>query len=188
MTLHEDSLATLRGWMPPGGRQQRLRDEYVDHLAANEDGLSRGCHPAHVTAGALVLSADHGSVLLTLHAKAHRWFHLGGHCEQQDTTLAGAALREATEESGLAGLRLLPDLIDVDVHAVRCAGGDGAPAGPSHHFDVRFVATCPPGAVERVSAESAALGWFAPDALPEPLAAGVAQQIAPALARLQAHR
>ena len=72
----------------------------------------------------------------------------------------------------------------MDVHAVRCGAGDGTPAGPSYHFDVRYVARCPAGAVERVSAESRALGWFPPDALPEPLASGVVQQIAPALARL----
>ena len=60
--------------------------------------------------------------------------------------------------------------------------GDGGPAEPSYHFDVRFVAVCPAGAVEQVSDESAALGWFTRDALPEPLADGVAQQIAPALA------
>ena len=54
--------------------------------------MSRACHPAHLTAGALVLSADRSHVLLTLHAKAHRWFHLGGHCEDDDETLADAAL------------------------------------------------------------------------------------------------
>ena len=111
---------------------------------------------------------------------------LGGHCEPGDATLAAAALREATEESGLAGLRLDPQPIDVDVHPVRCAAVDGGPAGPSHHFDVRFVAACPAGAVERVSAESTALGWFSPDALPGPLADGVVRQITPALARLSA--
>ena len=42
-------------------------------------------------------------MLLTLHRKVGRWLQLGGHCEPADTTLAGAALREATEESGLPG-------------------------------------------------------------------------------------
>ncbi len=40
-------------------------------------------------------------VLLTLHKTVDRWLQLGGHCEPGDTTLAGAALREAAEESGL---------------------------------------------------------------------------------------
>jgi 8-oxo-dGTP pyrophosphatase MutT (NUDIX family) len=109
---------------------------------------------------------------------------VGGHCEDADETLAAAALREATEESGIAGLRLDPDPIDVDIHAVRCAPADGGPAGPSYHFDVRFLAVCPAGAVEQISDESADLAWFTADALPSPLADGVTQQLAPAFARL----
>jgi hypothetical protein len=38
--------------------------------------------------------------------------------------------------------------------------------------------------VERVSAESHALGWFSPEALPAPLADGVVPLFAPAFARL----
>lgn len=186
-SLHADAVAALTAWTAPTRRAEAARLRTVQLLRGGPAVLTRAHRAGHVTASTLVVDPG-GRVLLCLHGRMGLWMQLGGHCEPGDRTLAGAALREATEESGLAGLRLLPDLIDVDVHAVRCAGGDGAPAGPSHHFDVRFVATCPPGAVERVSAESAALGWFAPDALPEPLAAGVAQQIAPALARLQAHR
>ena len=37
------------------------------------------------------------------------------------------------------------------------------------HYDVRFAALAPPGAVGRISAESRELAWFAPDALPAPL-------------------
>jgi hypothetical protein len=47
---------------------------------------------------------------------------------------------------------------------------------------VRFAAIAPPGAVERISAESRDLGWFAPDALPTPLANATEQLVAPALA------
>jgi aminoglycoside phosphotransferase len=51
-------------------------------------------------------------------------------------------------------------------------------------FDVRFVACARAGALARISDESAALAWFAPDALPTPLADGVTQQIGPAFGRL----
>jgi 8-oxo-dGTP pyrophosphatase MutT (NUDIX family) len=112
------------------------------------------------------------------------WMQVGGHCEATDGTLAAAALREATEESGIAGLRLDPDPIDVDIHPVRCSPGGGEPAGPTHHYDVRFVAVCPPGSVEQISDESADLAWFTADSLPAPLADGVVQQLAPAFARL----
>ncbi|MFD0785435.1 NUDIX domain-containing protein, partial [Micromonospora azadirachtae] len=93
-------------------------------------------------------------------------------------TLAGAALREATEESGIRGLRIDPVPIDMDIHPVACQGG-------SLHYDVRFAIVAPAGAVEQVSDESTALGWFPPEQLPEPLADGTVQLVAPALATLR---
>jgi 8-oxo-dGTP pyrophosphatase MutT (NUDIX family) len=121
-------------------------------------------------------------VLLCLHGRLGLWMQLGGHCEPADRTLAAAALREATEESGIPGLILEPSPIDVDVHDVRCTDEAGV-VGPSVHYDVRYLLRCPPGAVEQISDESSALAWFAPDDLPAPLAAGVARQIPPALSR-----
>ena len=180
MTLHDDALGTLRGWRPPDAQQRRLRDEYVDHLHAHEDGLSRGCHPAHLTAGALVLSADHGSVLLTLHGRAHRWFHLGGHCEPQDTALAGAALREATEESGMTGLVLDPEPLHLDAHVVGFCGGHEQ----VRHLDVRFLAVAPQGALPVASEESLDVRWFPVDALPT-RDADIAEMVELGLARAQ---
>ena len=66
--------------------------------------------------------------------------------------------------------------IDIDIHPVICDGG------PSYHYDVRFAALAPPGAVERVSAESRALGWFTTKTLPEPLASATGRLVAPAFA------
>jgi ADP-ribose pyrophosphatase YjhB (NUDIX family) len=96
VTLHADALAALVGWAAPTPAQEALRERYVAHLATRADGLTRDCRPDHLTASTLVLSADGNAVLLTLHAKAHRWFQFGGHVEPGDPTLADAALREAT--------------------------------------------------------------------------------------------
>ena len=88
---------------------------------------------------------------------------LGGHCEPADIALAGVALREATEESGIAGLIVDPVPIDLDIHTVVCAGR------PCLHHDVIFAVYAPEGAIEQVSEESHALGWFGVDDLPHPL-------------------
>lgn len=167
MSLHADALAVLEGWRAPTDEQERLRVRYVEHLRAHPDGLTRDCRPDHVTASTLVVDAAGEAVLLTLHAKARAWFQLGGHCEPGDETLAGAALREATEESGLSGLELDPVPVQLSEHAVPFCGPQ-APGGPVHHLDVRFVAVAPAGTEHAVSEESLDVRWWPADALPDP--------------------
>ena len=162
MTLHSDAARVLTGWQPPDADQALLRDRFVDHLAQHPDGLSRDCFPAHITASALVLSSDRVEVLLTLHAKAGRWFQFGGHTEPTDPTLLAAAQREAAEESGLDDLRWLPDPVHLDAHEVGFCHSDG----PVDHLDVRYVAFAPRGATPRRSSESEQLRWWPVDALP----------------------
>lgn len=162
-TLHADALRVLRSWPAPDAEQERLRADYVRHLEEHADGMRRSCAGAHVTAGAVILSGDHRHVLLTLHAKARQWFHMGGHCEEGDGTLAGAALREAEEESGVDGLELDPTPVHLDRHAVPFCGDHAS----VDHLDVRFVAVAPAGAEHAVSEESLDVRWWPVDALPD---------------------
>ena len=164
MTLHADALAVLAGWRAPDEEQEGLRARYVAHLAARPDGMRRDCYPDHLTASTVVLSADADQVLLTLHAKAQRWFQLGGHCEPGDPTLAAAAEREAVEESGIPGLRVDPVPVQLSEHAVPFCD----PRGGVHHLDVRFWALAPAGVDHAVSAESLDVRWWPVDALPDP--------------------
>lgn len=160
--LHADALRSLRGWSAPTHAQERLRRRYVDHLERHADALTRGCFPAHLTASALVLSHDQAQVLLTLHAKAGAWFQTGGHCEVEDRTLAGAALREAVEESGVPDLVIDPRPVRLDAHTVTFCD----PRGPVEHLDVQYVAVAPAGARPVTSTESDAVAWWPADAPP----------------------
>ncbi|MCM4080017.1 NUDIX hydrolase [Paractinoplanes hotanensis] len=181
--LHADAVRRLNAWTATSDEAERGRKRTLELLDDGPVAMTRAHRRGHVTASALVVD-DEGRVLLCLHGRLGKWMQLGGHCEADDTSLAAAALREATEESGITGLLLDPEPIDVDIHEVRCGPADGLPAEPSVHFDVRFLLRAPAGAQEQISDESADLGWFAPDALPAPLASGTIRQIAPALARL----
>jgi 8-oxo-dGTP pyrophosphatase MutT (NUDIX family) len=160
--LHADALAVLSGWLAPSAAQERLRELYVDLLTARPDACDRSCFPDHLTAGALVLSEDGSQVLLNLHRKARRWFHFGGHLETGDGSLARAALREATEESGVPDLLLDPDPLHLSLHSVPFCD----PRGPVRHHDVRFLALAPSGTVPTVSDESLDVRWWPVDALP----------------------
>ena len=159
--VHTSALALLQGWQPPTVRQERLRDLYVAHLRARPDGLLRSCLPDHITASTLVVSADGRSVLLTLHAKARQWFQVGGHVDRADASLPAAALREATEESGIEDLELDPRPLQLDCHEVPFCGGPG-----TRHLDVRFLAVAPAGVRHSLTEESVELRWWPVDALP----------------------
>jgi 8-oxo-dGTP pyrophosphatase MutT (NUDIX family) len=172
----------LTGWTAPDDDQERLRSAYVEHLQGHDDGLLKSCLPAHLTASAMVLDHSGERVLLTLHRKGGFWGQLGGHCEPTDGSLAGAALREATEESGMTGLRLVGDApVDLDRHALSAAFG-----GCGEHLDVRYAVVAPPGAEPVVSDESDDLAWFAADALPAAAVGDLSRLVERASAALRA--
>jgi 8-oxo-dGTP pyrophosphatase MutT (NUDIX family) len=180
--LYDDAVAVLTSWKATSPEAALAAEQTLELLEAGPVAMTRAYRPGHVTASALILGAD-GRVLLCLHGRLQMWMQLGGHCEPTDNSLAAAALREATEESGIVGLTLDPEPIDVDIHPVRCAPADGLPAESSVHYDVRFLFHAPRGAREQISDESTALAWFAPGSLPSPLAPSTARQIEPALGR-----
>ncbi|WP_243719287.1 NUDIX hydrolase [Actinomadura sp. KC06] len=161
--LYEDAVRVLSSWEAPDAGQEDVRLGFLRHLEQYPaDGMWRECAAGHITASTAVLDASRNRVLLTLHAKFKLWFQLGGHCEPGDATLAGVALREATEESGIGDLRLLPGPVQLDRHAVRCHPGG------TWHLDVQYAAIAPADARHTVSDESDALAWFPVDGLPEP--------------------
>ena len=177
--LHGDAIGVLTGWRAPDEQQDRLRTSYLDHLRRHRDGLSRSCVPAHLTASALVVEATGEHVLLALHRKGGFWAQLGGHCEPVDATLSGAALREAGEESGIDGLRVLGSgPVDLDRHEL-----SGAFGSCGEHLDVRYLVVAPPGAEPVVSDESDDVRWFAWDALPGDAVVDLSRLVGAARAR-----
>ncbi|AXE88494.1 NUDIX hydrolase [Streptomyces sp. Go-475] len=152
MSLYDDAVLVLKEYED----QADLRQAYLDHLAHHPDGLWKACHAGHLTASALVIDPEAGRVLLTLHRKLRMWLQMGGHCEPGDATLAATALREATEESGVSGLSLLPGgPVRLDRHPI---------PPPCHwHFDVQYAVLAPPDAAHEISDESLDVRWFGYD-------------------------
>ncbi|MEE1757345.1 NUDIX hydrolase [Streptomyces sp. SP18CS02] len=173
MSLHDDAVLVLKGY----GDQPELRRTYLEHLDTHPDGMWKACEAGHLTASALVVDPERGRVLLTLHRKLGMWLQMGGHCEPGDATVERAALREAAEESGIAGLELLAGgPVRLDRHAI--------PAPCHWHLDVQYVALAPSDAVEAISDESLDLRWFGYDEVADVADASVVRLVDAARAAL----
>lgn len=175
MTLHSSAVDVLTDWPTADPAQDSLRHAVLSFLHARADACQRACVPGHITASALVLDDSGTRALLTLHPRFGRWLQLGGHCEPEDSDIFAAALREATEESGVAGLVVDRELAALHVHPVTCSLGV-----PTRHLDMQFIVRAPQGAEIVRSDESLDLRWWPLDALPEDTDFGLAQLAAAA--------
>lgn len=131
-------------------------------FAASGEVLQGKSNPRrHITGSTWIVSPDGRRALLTHHAKLHKWVQLGGHTDEGEDW-AAAALREAHEESGLAGLSLdRPGLFDLDIHTIPARPGQAE----HEHYDLRFLVRADPALSLTVSDESRDLAWVPLDAL-----------------------
>lgn len=113
--------------------------------AAAPDPWSRSL-PLHFTASALVIHPQSRRVLLRWHVKHELWLQVGGHGDPGESDPLRIALREASEETGLADLVPWPDASLR--HAVICHVRRSGPEPEHEHADLRyFLATANPGAI-----------------------------------------
>lgn len=141
-----------RSWPKESG----IVDVFLALLDAHADGdpFLRERRAGHFTASAWLVDRAGSRILLTHHRKLGRWLQLGGHADG-DRDLARAALREATEESGLAGLSVEREVFDLDRHWIPEHAGV-----PAHwHYDVRYVVRTAGDEAFVVSDESHDLAW-----------------------------
>jgi 8-oxo-dGTP pyrophosphatase MutT (NUDIX family) len=122
--------------------------------ATDATAASRTRLAGHFTGSAFLVSQDAQRTLLLRHAKLGRWLQPGGHADGE-FDLARVALREAEEETGLAGLVVQSDIFDLDRHLIPARGTE-----PQHwHWDVRYVVRATHDETAEISCESEDAEW-----------------------------
>lgn len=135
--------------------QQKYFEKISDFVNKNHDCFLRTNLKGHITGSALVVDPGFQKTLLTHHKKLNKWLQLGGHADG-DSDIAGVALKEAQEESGLEQLSLLYTYpFDLDIHEIPEHNGV-----PTHlHYDIRFIVVANGDLTFQVSEESKNLAW-----------------------------
>jgi 8-oxo-dGTP pyrophosphatase MutT (NUDIX family) len=144
-----DLRAAVGALVPFDDRERASIARLLVELDRLQHPFDREADPVHATASALIANAD--GIVLHLHKLVGIWLQPGGHIDVGEDP-SSAALREATEETGMrcswtdAGRTLF----HVDVH----------PAARGHtHLDLRYLLTAT-GSPSPARGESKQVRWF----------------------------
>jgi len=176
-----NTVSLVEAFDPSGSERARSsRVAILDLLHNHPRPLDRrSFDPGHITASAVVLSHDRGSIMLVHHRRLDRWLQPGGHVEPGDNNVIETARREVREETGLElDTSSNVSLVGADVHAIPASGEE-----PRHlHHDLTFGFTASVDAAEPCGSERAI--WCAIDQLDsygvdEPLRASLERTLSP---------
>ena len=160
-------LDEIRRYVPFNEQEEKDR---VQLLAWLESGtpLYHREPAAHLTASAWVVTPDRQRVLMAYHRLYDSWAWTGGHADGE-TDLCAVARREAEEETGVSGLRLLQDgifsleILSVDGHEKR-----GEYVSTHLHLNVTYLFEADPNAPLRCKPdENTDAAWIPVALLPE---------------------
>jgi 8-oxo-dGTP pyrophosphatase MutT (NUDIX family) len=151
-----DVHAAIEAHIPADAKEAADRAAMVQFLASLPEPFSAAQPDAHFTASALVLDESRTRACLVLHRKLGLWLQPGGHIEQDERSLAAAALREVREETGLDALLAAAAPVHLDIHEIPERGELAAHL----HLDVRFLVTAA-GDELTLSDESTDVRWWA---------------------------
>ena len=164
MTIFEQ----LQAFTPFNEQEASDRRLMLQYAGLFSDLLTRDNEMAHLTASCWIVNPDKTKVLLAYHNIFDSWAWLGGHADGEADLLA-VALREVSEESGLAAQHVRPaepageifslEVLTVDGHEKRGA------YVPSHlHLNVTYLLESDEEeTLYKKEDENSSVKWFLPE-------------------------
>lgn len=172
--MENPNIQALPAWARPlceyaaGDEREAVEQKIIlEQIAAQRERiLSRECEFAHMTASAIIVNKERTKTLMAFHKIYNSWAWTGGHADGENDFEA-VARREAQEETGIEGLRLLRggiasmEILPVWAHVKR------GRQVPSHlHLNVSYLFEADDSLPLRVAQdENSAVGWIAIDEL-----------------------
>ena len=149
-------LTALEKYTTHFSQESKFIPQMISFMQQNPDCFERTNQKGHFTGSAWLFNPTMDKVLLTHHKKLNCWYQLGGHADGQ-SVISDVAMREAFEESGIDGIKLLsPDIFDIDIHVIPENLKKGEPE--HNHYNLTYLCQAPTEDFV-VSNESIALKW-----------------------------
>jgi 8-oxo-dGTP pyrophosphatase MutT (NUDIX family) len=154
--MHRKSiLALLNKYETTFTEEETFRKETILFIENEPQCFERSLLKGHITGSAMVVNEVFTKTALVLHAKLGKWLQPGGHADG-DANIMEVALKEAFEETGLKQLKVLPEILDIDIHTIPERKGV-----PEHlHYDIRFAIIANDLEPFLISDESADIQWI----------------------------
>jgi len=159
-TLHLNKIAAHTPFDETESLHQKSTLSFVQR---HHDFYKRSQTAGHVTGSAWIVNPAYTHALMLHHKKLDRWLQPGGHVEQEPDVLT-TALREAQEETGLAGFKIVSgDIFDIDMHTIPANRNEAEHL----HYDIRYLLETELNAIPSVSDESNEVRWFSLEEIAE---------------------
>lgn len=149
-------LASLTAYKSSYPAEMAFKQRFIGLIESYDNCFERSLLTGHITGSAWIVDESFSAAFMTHHAKLNRWLQPGGHADG-DEDVAGVALKEALEETGMSGLKLFTDQIfDLDIHVIPKRKG----VQQHEHFDIRYLISVDRNTPFQLSDESNELAWL----------------------------
>ena len=152
----------LYEYVPGDEREATEQAILLDYIAKEGDAiLTRVCEGTHMTASAIIVNRERTKTLMAFHKIYNSWAWTGGHADGE-MDFEAIARREAQEETGITGLKLLRGgIASVEILPVWAHVKRGKWVASHLHLNVSYLFEADDTLALRVAQdENSAVGWI----------------------------